>query len=230
MTKIKNSIVEKIKSQINIKPQIGIILGSGLSNVAESVQDPEIIPYEKLSGWPVSTAPGHAGRLVAGILENQPVIVMQGRVHYYEGYSMEEVILPIRVIQSLGIEILIVTNAAGAINPDFNPGDIMLITDHIGLMSGPNPLIGPNDDKLGPRFPDMSQAYDRELNDMAHKVSKDSNIKLREGVYVGVSGPSFETPAELRFLRLAGADAVGMSTIPEVIVARHSGIRVIDLS
>ncbi len=221
-----------IRSRVEQEPRIGIILGSGLGRLAEAVEKPVSIPYQELPGWPTSTVIGHAGRLVIGGLEGQPVLVMQGRVHYYEGYSMAQVTLPVRVMQRLGIEILIVTNAAGAINPDYLPGDVMLITDHINLtgMTGLNPLIGPNLDKFGPRFPDMSRAYDRELSALARKAAAQSDILLHEGVYVGLSGPSFETPADLRFLRLAGADAVGMSTVPEVTVARHGGRRVLGFS
>jgi len=221
-----------IRSRTDYQPQVGLILGTGLGGLAEAVQDPTIIPYPELPGWPTSTVIGHAGRLVIGELEGQPLLVMQGRVHYYEGYSMAQVTLPVRVMQRLGIRILIVTNAAGAINPAFLPGDVMLITDHLNLagMAGLNPLIGPNLDEFGPRFPDMSQAYDRSLCDLARKVAKDNQIILNEGVYVCLSGPSFESPADLRFLRTAGADAVGMSTVPEVIVARHGGTRVLAFS
>jgi purine-nucleoside phosphorylase len=175
---------------------------------------------------------GHAGRLVAGELAGQRVLVMQGRVHFYEGYTMGQVTLPVRVMQRLGVEIMIVTNAAGGVNPDFVPGDVMPITDNLNLMgmSGNNPLMGPNLDEIGPRFPDMSQAYDKELSGIARKVASGHDIVLREGVYCALSGPSFESPADLRFLRLAGADAVGMSTVPEVIVARHGGVRVLGLS
>ena len=182
--------------------------------------------------WPTSTVFGHAGRLVLGALEGQPVMVMQGRVHFYEGYPMSQVTFPVRVMQRMKVEILIVTNAAGAVNPDFQPGDLMLITDHMNLagMAGLNPLIGPNLDEFGPRFPDMSRAYDRELLDAARKAAATAGLLVREGVYVGLSGPSFETPADLRFLRLAGADAVGMSTVPEVTVARHGGTRVLGIS
>ena len=221
-----------IRSRIKTQPRVGIILGTGLGSVADAVSDPVIIPYQDLPDWPQSTVQGHSGRLVIGSLEGQPVLVMQGRVHYYEGYPMAQVTLPIRVMQRLKIEILVVTNAAGAINADFVPGDVMLITDHLGLagMTGLNPLIGPNLEEFGPRFPDMSQAYDRELCSLARKAAKEKGILLREGIYVGLSGPSFETPADLRFLRMAGADAVGMSTVPEVIVARHGGTRVLGFS
>jgi len=225
-------LVGVIRSRVEQKPCIGIILGSGLGRLADAVNKASLIPYQELPDWPTSTIIGHAGRLVIGELESQSVLVMQGRVHYYEGYSMAQVTLPVRVMQRLGIKILVVTNAAGAINPDYLPGDVMLITDHINLtgMAGLNPLIGPNLDELGPRFPDMSQAYDRSLSTMAHKAAAESGILLHEGVYVGLSGPSFETPADLRFLRVAGADAVGMSTVPEVTVARHGGTRVLGFS
>ena len=221
-----------IRSRGEQQPRIGIILGSGLGRLADAVNKASLIPYQELLDWPTSTIIGHAGRLVIGELESQAVLVMQGRVHYYEGYSMAQVTLPVRVMQRLGIEILVVTNAAGAINPDYLPGDVMLITDHINLtgMAGLNPLIGPNLDEFGPRFPDMSQAYDRELSALARKAAAESGILLHEGVYVGLSGPSFETPADLRFLRVAGADAVGMSTVPEVTVACHGGTRVLGFS
>ena len=221
-----------IRSRVQEKPRIGIILGSGLGRLADAVNKASLIPYQELPGWPISTVVGHAGRLVIGELESQLVLVMQGRVHYYEGYSMAQVTMPVRVMQRLGIEILIVTNAAGAIHPDFLPGDVMLITDHLNLagMAGLNPLIGPNLDEFGPRFPDMSRAYDRELSALARKAAAQSGVPLHEGVYVGLSGPSFETPADLRFLRMAGADAVGMSTVPEVTVARHGGTRVLGFS
>ena len=225
-------VVEAVRSKIKKQPRIGLILGTGLGGLAEALLQPTVIPYSELSGWPVSTVAGHAGRLVIGELDGQALLVMQGRIHYYEGYDMAQVTLPVRVMQRLGIEILIVTNAAGAINPDFEPGDVMLITDHLNLagMAGLNPLIGPNLDEFGPRFPDMSQAYDRALCELARKVAKENKLLLHEGVYVGLSGPSFETPADLRFLRTSGADAVGMSTVPEVIVARHGGTRVLGFS
>lgn len=224
--------VMAVRAKISVTPRVGLILGSGLNDLAASVENAISIPYGDLPHWPVSTVIGHAGRLVIGELEKQPVFVMQGRIHFYEGYSMAQVTLPVRVMQRLGIEILIVTNAAGGVNPDFAPGDVMLIRDNLNLisMSGLNPLMGPNLDELGPRFPDMSQAYDGELSALARKSAAASNIALKEGVYCGLSGPSFESPADLRFLRLAGADAVGMSTVPEVIVARHGGLRVLGLS
>ncbi|MCK6583374.1 MAG: purine-nucleoside phosphorylase [Anaerolineales bacterium] len=223
---------EKIRQKIPVKPQVGLILGSGLNGLADSVQDPIHIPYNELPNFPVSTVFGHIGRFVIGTLEGKPVIVMQGRIHYYEGYSMGEITLPVRVMHRLGAHSLVVTNAAGGVNSEFVPGDVMLITDQLNLMgmSGLNPLMGPNLDEIGPRFPDMSQPYDREYIDMARKTAKENKLTLREGVYAGLSGPSFESPADLRFLRLAGADAVGMSTVPEVIVARHGGMRVLGFS
>jgi len=223
---------DAIRSRTAYKPRVGLILGSGLNSLADSVQKADIIPYADLPNWPRSTVHGHAGRLVIGELEGQPVFVMQGRVHFYEGYSMSQITLPVRVMLRLGLEIMIVTNAAGGINPDYVPGDVMLITDNLNLvgMSGANPLMGPNIDELGPRFPDMSRAYDIELMENARKRASENNISLREGVYCGLSGPSFESPADLRFLRMAGADAVGMSTVPEVIVARHGGLRVLGFS
>ncbi len=221
-----------VRARTSHKPRVGIILGSGLNDLADSVQKADAISYGELPNWPVSTVHGHAGRLVIGELEGQSVLVMQGRIHFYEGYSMSQITLPVRVMLRLGLEVMIVTNAAGGVNPDFTPGDVMLITDNLNLMgmSGANPLMGPNIDELGPRFPDMSQAYDRDLMDAARKVAKQNNITLREGVYCGLSGPSFESPADLRFLRMAGTDAVGMSTVPEVIVARHGGMRVLGFS
>jgi purine-nucleoside phosphorylase len=229
-----DSTTEEIKNKISTlrEPLVGIILGSGLNDLADSVQQAVHISYSDLPNFPVSTVHGHAGRFVIGELEGKPVLVMQGRIHYYEGYSMGEVTLPVRVMQWMGIPNLIVTNAAGGVHPDFQPGDVMLITDQLNLMgmSGLNPLMGPNLDEIGTRFPDMSRAYDHAYADIARKVAKESNINLREGVYAGLSGPSFESPADLRFLRLAGADAVGMSTVPEVIIARHGGMRVLGLS
>jgi purine-nucleoside phosphorylase len=221
-----------VRKRSAYKPSVALILGSGLNEMAESVQKPDVIPYSEIPHMPVSTVQGHVGRLVIGELEGQVVFVMQGRVHYYEGYSMGRVTLPIRIMQRLGIEMLFVTNAAGGVNPEFSPGDVMLITDNLNLigMTGANPLFGPNIDELGPRFPDMSQAYDRRLMDKARQAAASENLQLREGVYCALSGPSFEGPADLRFLRMAGADAVGMSTAPEVIVARHGGMRVLGLS
>ena len=221
-----------IRKRISHQPRVGMILGSGLNGLADSVQNAEIIPYSQLPHWPLSTVQGHAGQLVIGELEGQSVFVMQGRIHFYEGYSMSQITLPVRVMLRLDLEMMFVTNAAGGVNPDFVPGDVMLITDNLNLigMMGANPLMGPNIDELGPRFPDMSQAYDRELMAKAREVASKEDILLREGIYCALSGPSFEGPADLRFLRLAGTDAVGMSTVPEVIVARHGGLRVLGFS
>jgi len=225
-------VVHNIQSRIKYQLNIGLILGTGLGGLAETIQNATCIPYCELPDWPLSTVMGHSGKLVIGELEDHPILAMQGRIHFYEGYTMQQVTMPVRVMQRLGIKILIVTNAAGAIHPDFIPGEVMLITDNLNLagMSGLNPLIGPNLDEFGPRFPDMSQAYDRQLCDLARTVAREGNLPLREGVYAGLSGPSFESPADLRFLRIAGADAVGMSTVSEVIVARHGGTRVLGFS
>jgi len=221
-----------ITDKIRIRPQTGIILGSGLGELAEQVEDAVVIPYAEIPHWPVSTIHGHAGRLILGRLENRSVMVMQGRAHYYEGYPISRVGFPIRVMQRMGVDSLIVTNAAGAIHPEFLPGDVMLIVDHINLvgMAGIHPLRGPNLDEFGERFPDMSQPYDRRLMDFCRQAAAEAGIVLREGVYVWLSGPSFESPAELRFLRTIGADAVGMSTVPEVIVARHGRMQVLGIS
>ena len=214
------------------RPRVGLILGSGLGALADELEQVDIIAYAQVPHFTPSTVEGHAGRLVVGMLEGQSVMVMQGRSHYYEGYSMQQITLPIRVMQILGIQTLIVTNASGGLSPDFRPGDVMLITDHINLigMAGLSPLRGPNDPSLGPRFPDMSEAYDRPLRDLALRVAAGQHITLHQGVYVCLAGPSFETPADLRFLRKIGADAVGMSTVPEVTLARHAGIRVLGLA
>jgi purine-nucleoside phosphorylase len=223
---------EAIEEHSQLTPKIGLVLGSGLNPLARSVEDGVTIPYGEIPHFPVTTVQGHSGRLIIGWLEGQVVAVMQGRAHYYEGYSMAEITFPVRVMQVLGVESLIVTNAAGGLNPKFQAGDVMLITDHINLigMAGLNPLRGPNLDEFGPRFPDMSQPYDRYLQELARRVAVEANVPLREGVYICLAGPSFETPADLRFLRLIGADAVGMSTVPEVTIARHGGTRVLGLS
>jgi purine-nucleoside phosphorylase len=221
-----------IRKRIDVQPRLGMILGSGLGPLADTVEDAVVIPFGEIPHWPVSTVIGHEGRLVIGKLEDHDVFVMQGRVHYYEGYPMDQVTFPVRVMQRLGIEIMVVTNAAGAVNPDFEPGDLMLITDHLNLigMAGPNPLRGPNLEEFGPRFPDMSQAYDKDLINLAREVAEKEDFRLHEGVYVSLAGPSFETPADLRFLLSIGVDAVGMSTVPEVTVARHGGTRVMGVS
>jgi purine-nucleoside phosphorylase len=225
-------IADVIRSRISAAPQFGLILGSGLGEMAESIEGAVFVPYAELPTWPVSTVYGHQGRLVIGKLEGKNVLVMQGRAHYYEGYNIALIGLPVRVMRRLGIETLVVTNAAGAVNPEYVPGDLMLISDHLNMlgMAGLSPLRGPNLDEFGPRFPDMSQAYDPDLRRLAQRLAAESRIRLHEGVYVCLAGPSFETPADLRFLRMVGADAVGMSTVPEVTVARHSGMRVLGIS
>jgi purine-nucleoside phosphorylase len=214
------------------RPTIGIILGSGLGSFADSAESADSIPYADIPGWPHSQVVGHGNRLIVGFLERKAVLVQQGRSHFYEGWSMAQATFPIRVMQILGLKTLIVTNAAGGLNMNFRAGDLMLITDHINLpgMTGHNPLMGPNDEQLGPRFPPMTVAYDLELRALARRVATAHGITLREGVYVGLSGPSFETPAEIRMLRGWGADAVGMSTVSEVTVARHAGMRVLGFS
>ena len=224
--------VAVIRGRIHSQPRIGLVLGSGLGALAETVEAPELIEYTGLPHWPQPSVEGHAGRLVVGQLEGAAALVMQGRAHFYEGYSMERVTFPIRVMQFLGIDTLIVTNAAGGLNLSFRAGDVMLIADHINLMgmAGQSPLRGPNDPAFGTRFPDMSQTYDAKLRALAHRVALANAIELREGVYICLAGPSFESPADTRFLRIIGADAVGMSTVPEVIVARHGGLRVLGLS
>lgn len=210
------------------KPGIGIILGSGLGILADNITDRITIPYKEVPGFPVSTAIGHKGNFIYGTLGGKKVLAMQGRFHYYEGYSMELVTMSIRVMKLLGIECVFVSNAAGACNPDFNVGDLVVIRDHINTL--PNPLVGPNLDEFGPRFPDMTCAYDIELQKLAFKVAAQMGVSLKSGVYFGSTGPTYETPAEVRFYRAIGADLVGMSTIPEVIVARHCGIRVFGMS
>jgi purine-nucleoside phosphorylase len=224
--------VDAIRARIDIKPEIGMILGTGLGPLADSIDGATIIPNQEIPCWPISTVQGHKGRLVIGKLEGKNVFILQGRTHFYEGYTMGQTTLSIRVMQRLGCDTLVVTNAAGAINPDYVPGDLMMITDHINLigMGGANPLMGPNLDEFGVRFPDMSQPYDKELLATAEAACDADGISYHKGVYVGLAGPSFETPAELRFLKAIGADAVGMSTVPEVIVARHSGMRVLGVS
>lgn len=223
---------QAIMKRIKISPQVALVLGSGLGGLADEVEDPVIIPYADIPNWPVSTIHGHSGRLVIGSLVGLPVMVMQGRAHYYEGYPMDQVTLPIRVMQQMKIGTIILTNAAGAINPDYQPGDVMALNDHIGLigMAGLNPLRGPNLDEFGERFPDMSQVYDRDLIKLSASIASKNKITLHQGVYVCLSGPSFESPADLRFLRGIGADAVGMSTVPEAIVARHGRTRVLAFS
>jgi purine-nucleoside phosphorylase len=221
-----------VRAQTRHQPAVGLVLGSGLGPLADSVEDADVIPADSLPYWPRSTVEGHVGRLVVGKLEGQTVLVQQGRAHYYEGLSMQQITLPVRVMQLLGLQTVILTNAAGAINPAYRPGDLMLLADHLNLMSmaGASPLRGPNVAAWGPRFPDMSQVYDRELRALALAEAQAQGVTLHQGVYVCLGGPSFESPADLRFLRGAGADAVGMSTVPEATVARHGGLRVLGIS
>lgn len=209
--------------------EVGLILGSGLGELADEIENPIVIPYTEIPSFPVSTVAGHAGQLVYGTLGGKRVLALQGRFHYYEGYSMNEVTFPVRVMRFLGTESIIVTNAAGGVNKEFSPGDLMLITDHINSF-GTNPLIGPNDEQFGVRFPDLTQAYDLDYQNIAKEVANELKLSLKEGVYYGVTGPTYETPAEVRMIQKVGGDAVGMSTIPEVIVARHAGMRVVGIS
>lgn len=220
---------ELIKYKIDFMPEIGIVLGSGLGELGDSVENPVYIDYKDIEGFPVSTAPGHKGRFIIGTLSGKRVMCMQGRFHYYEGWSPREIVLPVRVMKRMGVKSLIVTNAAGGINESFNVGDIMLITDHINFM-GFNPLAGRNDESFGVRFPDMTFAYNPELMRIAEKCSESTGVEIKRGVYIACSGPSYETPAEIRAFRTLGADAVGMSTVPEVIAANHCGIKVLAFS
>ena len=224
--------VTVIQQRTSVKPKVGLILGSGLNALADSVEQAVVIPFADIPHFPVSTVEGHQGRLVSGMLEEQPVLVMQGRAHYYEGYSIAQIGVPIRVMRLLGVEVLIVTNAAGGVNLTYQAGEVMLIHDHVNLigMAGLNPLRGPNIAAFGPRFPGMNAAYDPQLRELARKIALEAAIPFQQGVYICLAGPSFESPADVRFLRVMGADAVGMSTVPEVIVARHSGMRVLGLS
>jgi len=223
---------EAVRKRTTQIPTVGLILGSGLSSLADEISNADIIPVDQIPHWPLPTVLGHTGRIVVGELEGKSVIVLQGRIHFYEGYSAQQITLPVRVMIALGIKTLIVTNAAGGMNPDFKPGDLMLISNHINMpgMAGQNPLRGPNDESIGPRFPDMTHPYDLELRALAHGVAEHEGFNAQEGVYAFVAGPSFETPAELQFLRMVGGDAVGMSTVPSVVVARHAGIRVLGIS
>lgn len=224
-----NEAAAYIRKRTEITPKAALILGSGLGRIAEQIERPEIIPYEEIPYWPRSTAPGHEGRLIFGWFRGVPVAVMQGRVHYYEGYTMPEVTFPVRVLGELGIKCLVVTNASGGINLEIPPGTVVAITDHINYM-GTNPLIGVNNEHWGVRFPDMGSAYDKDYTKRVKDIAVKENIALKEGVYIAFSGPSFETPAEIKMARTLGADIVGMSTVPEVITAAHMGIKVLGLS
>lgn len=218
-----NEAVAYLQSQVDVKPQVGIILGTGLGGLADKIKVHKKVPYEDIPHFPVSTVKGHSGQLVFGELGGKQVMAMQGRFHYYEGYTLQEVTFPVRVMKLMGIERLIVSNASGGVNPDFEIGEIMLITDHINFFPG-NPLIGKNIDELGPRFPDMSDVYCKEMLELAEKIAAEKNIRVAKGVYLGLTGPTLETPAEYKMVRILGADTVGMSTVPEVIVARHMEI------
>ncbi|WP_138207240.1 purine-nucleoside phosphorylase [Haloimpatiens lingqiaonensis] len=221
--------VEYVKSKINAEPEIGIILGSGLGDIAEEVENKITIKYSEVPNMPTSTVKGHAGQFVFGDLNGKKVIMMQGRFHYYEGNPMWLLSLPVYIMKYLGVKNLIVTNAAGGVNTSFVPGDLMIITDHINFASN-NPLIGKNDDEIGARFPDMSEAYNKALRNLAKETAKKLNIDVKEGVYLMMTGPTYETPAEIRMARLLGGDAVGMSTVPEVIAANHCGLKVLGIS
>lgn len=224
-----NKVADFISSKIDFKPEIGIILGTGLGSLTEYIENPIIIEYKDIPEFPVSTVAGHAGRLLIGTLEGKKVIAMQGRFHYYEGYSMQDITLPVRTMKVLGVKLLIVSNACGGLNPNFNAGDIMVITDHINMM-GSNPLIGANLDEFGPRFPDMSEVYSKEYISKLQAIAKAKDIKLQQGVYCAISGPNYASKAELRMLITIGADTIGMSTIPECMAARHSGLKVLGVS
>lgn len=228
LEKIKET-AEYICSQMTTQPHIGIILGTGLGNLATQITDRLEIPYQSIPNFPVSTVEGHSGKLIIGKLGGVDVLAMQGRFHYYEGYNMKEVTFPVRVMHAVGIDTLFVSNASGGVNPDFEIGDLMIITDHINVFPE-HPLRGKNYNELGPRFPDMSEAYDKQLIAKAKQIASENNIRVVEGVYVGTQGPTFETPAEYRYFRAIGGDAVGMSTVPEVIVANHEGMRVFGMS
>ncbi|MCQ2969263.1 MAG: purine-nucleoside phosphorylase [Clostridium sp.] len=224
-----SAAAEFIKSKSKYNPEIGLILGSGLGSLADTIEQAEFFDYSEIPNFPTSTVEGHKGRLVIGLLKGKQVIAMQGRFHFYEGYSMTEVTFPVRVMKLLGVSKLVVTNACGAVNKDLTPGDLMVITDHINL-SGGNPLIGKNLDEFGTRFPDMSEAYNKDLRNKVLQLGKDLELNLKQGVYVMLSGPTYETPAEIRMVGILGGDTVGMSTVPEVIVANHSGIKTVGIS
>lgn len=224
-----NEAASFIKSKIAVEPSIGLILGSGLGDLADEIENKVVIEYKEIPHFPVSTVAGHAGRLVIGQLKGQDVIAMQGRFHYYEGYSMQEITFPVYVMKQLGVKVMMVTNACGGMNREFKAGDLMLISDHLNMMFD-NPLIGLNYAELGPRFPDMSRAYSPRLREIVLGVAKKEQIDLKQGIYAAISGPSYSSPSELTMLSRLGADTVGMSTVPEVIVANHTGIEVMGIS
>jgi purine-nucleoside phosphorylase len=235
MTELRQQIrdaVEFIRTRTRLKPEIGIILGTGLGGLAKEIRKEAVIDYEEIPHFPISTVESHHGKLIFGKLAGKRVVAMQGRFHYYEGYTMQQITFPVRVMGAkggLGVKTLLISNAAGALNPLFRRGDVMIIVDHINLL-GDNPLIGPNDDEIGPRFPDMSEAYSRKFVALAEDTALEQKIRVQKGVYVAMTGPNLETAAEYRFLRIIGADAVGMSTIPETIVANHMGVKVLGIS
>jgi purine-nucleoside phosphorylase len=232
MSELRQQIQEAVaalRRQTGFAPEIGVILGTGLGGLADEIDKEIVIPYTEIPHFPISTVESHAGRLIFGNLGGKRVMAMQGRFHYYEGYNMKQITFPVRVMKALGCNTLAVSNACGGLNPLFSPGDLMIITDHINLL-GDNPLIGPNDDALGPRFPDMSEPYTKALIALAEQVALEEKMRVQKGVYVALTGPNLETRAEYRFLRTIGADVVGMSTVPEVIVAVHSSMRVLGIS
>lgn len=227
LEKVKETVTF-INSKVSIKPEVGIILGTGLGGLVRDIQNQQVLDYTDIPNFPVSTVEGHKGHLIFGELGGKKVVAMQGRFHFYEGYDMKQVTFPVRVLKYLGIQYLFVSNASGGVNPDFEIGDLMIINDHINLL--PNPLIGPNNSEYGPRFPDMSQAYDPKLIALAYNVAKSQGVKVQFGCYVGTTGPTFETPKEYQYFRIIGGDTVGMSTVPEVIVARQMGLPVFAIS
>ncbi len=224
-----NTAADFVRTKIDFVPEKAVILGTGLNSVAEMIENPVIIPYEDIPEMPISTAPSHEGKLIAGFLKNTPIIILQGRLHYYEGYSMQEITFPIRMLKNLGIKEIIITNAAGSLNKDLQPGEIVLLHDHINFM-GTNPLIGENDPTLGERFPSMNEPYDFDLIKEAELIARKNNFTVKKGVYLAVTGPSFETKAECLMFAKFGADLVGMSTVPEVIVAAHAKMKVLGIS
>lgn len=228
LEKIRES-VEYVKGKVNIVPEIGVILGSGLGELAEKIEDKVIIKYEDIPNMPKSTIQGHKGQYVFGKFNGKNVVMMQGRIHFYEGHAMEMLALPIHIMKFIGIEKLIVTNAAGGVNEGFKPGDLMIITDHLNLAFS-NPLIGKNEEEIGVRFPDMSNAYDKDLVELAERIGNELDIKLQKGIYAMMTGPTYETPAEVRMVRILGGDAVGMSTVPDVVTAKHCGLKVLGIS
>ena len=224
-----SAAADYLRSRLTLQPKLAVVLGSGLGAFAEALDNAQTIPYADIPGWPQSTAIGHAGKLAVGTVDGIPVAALAGRAHLYEGYTAQQAVYGLRALRELGVESVILTNAAGGINRDFKPGDLVLISDHINLL-GQNPLSGPNDNALGPRFPDMSEAYSKEYRAKAHVASKQLGLTLSEGIYAAVPGPSYETPAEIRYMRAIGADLVGMSTIPETIAANHMGMKVLGIS